>query len=183
MKKNLFFLFLLGSILPALIHAQDSIPQSLAIAEKPTGLAGYHIGAVQPILAIQQGETQYINEQNFYEIGFPIGVTFHTGGETKFDLEFVPFIKPYANSDKAYETHLLIHPGFLFPITNNFTFGLRAAFDMGTNQFGFTPLINQVIARGKDHVFFFEIVAPGRFGPEKNSGYTQAFAVHLGFGF
>lgn len=167
----------------SLVLSQDTIQPIKPKVDNSSGLAGYHIGVVQPIVAFQNGESHFLDEQNFYEIGFPIGVTLHTNGKVLFDLEFVPFLKPYANSDKPYETHLLVHPGFLFPISKGFTFGLRAAFDMGTNQFGFTPLINQIICKGKNQVLFIEIVAPGRFGPEKDSGYTQAFALHLGFGF
>lgn len=183
MKTVVLHLFLCLGLWPGITLSQDSILVSLPIDERPSGLAGYHFGVVQPIMVIQNGETHLLNEQNFYEIGFPIGLTLHTGGKVLFDLEFVPFLKPYANSDKAYETHLLFHPGVLFPISKGFTFGMRAAFDMGTNQFGFTPLINQVVSKGLNHVFFIELVAPGRFGPEKDSGYAQAFALHLGFGF
>lgn len=183
MKKPVLHLFLLLGLWPVVTHSQDSIPVNQNIVEHPSGLAGYHFGVVQPIMALQNGESHFLHEQNFYEIGFPLGITFHTNGKVLFDLEFVPFLKPYANSDKPYETHLLVHPGVLFPISKGFTVGVRAAFDMGTNQFGFTPLINQVICKSENHVFFIEIVAPGRFGPEKDSGYTQAFALHLGFGF
>lgn len=147
------------------------------------GVAGYHIGVVQPIFAIQQGETKYLTQSSFYAIGFPIGITFHTPGKLKFDLEFVPFVKPYLNSSRAYDVHLLFHPGVLIPLSKGFTFGLRFAFETGTGQFGLTPLLNKAFPTGKGHSFFIELVAPGRFGPQKNSGYTQIGGLHVGLGF
>lgn len=173
MKRKALLFFI--ALLPFLsLRSQDSTA---------TGIAGYHIGIVQPILAAQNGEVHYINEANFYAIGFPMGITLHTSGKALIDLEFVPFIKPYANTSTPYDVHLLVHPGILIPMGDRFTFGFRLAFETGQGQFGFTPLINKAFSLGDHSVFFVELVAPARFGPEKNSGYTQALALHLGFGF
>ncbi|MBP8725114.1 MAG: hypothetical protein KBF37_08475 [Saprospiraceae bacterium] len=146
-------------------------------------VAGYHFGVVQPILAINKGDVNYFYETDFYAIGFPMGITLNTPGKVKFDLEFVPLFKPYADTDKPYEVHLLFHPGFLFPLGGGFTFGMRLAFETGVGQFGLTPLLNKGFSIGDGTVFFLELVAPGRFGPEKNSGYTQIFGLHAGLGF
>ncbi|MBK8954802.1 MAG: hypothetical protein IPM34_04495 [Saprospiraceae bacterium] len=145
--------------------------------------AGYHIGVVQPVLAINRGDVRYFYQNDFYAIGFPMGINFKLAGEVKFDFEFVPLLKPNVDLDKPYEVHLLYHPGFLFPIGNGLTFGFRLAFETGQGQFGFTPLLNKAFEIGNDAVFFIELVAPGRFGPNKNSGYTQVFGLHVGFGF
>lgn len=147
------------------------------------GPAGFHIGVVQPILAANNGEVQYINQSSFYAIGFPIGVTFYTPGSVLFDMELVPFVKPYTNAEQPYDVHLLFHPGILFPLKGGFTFGLRLAFETGQGQFGFTPLINKSFSISPGKSFFVELVAPGRFGPQKNSGYTQIAGLHIGLGF
>jgi hypothetical protein len=147
------------------------------------GLAGYHVGVVQPIVSFNNGETHYFTEYDHYAIGFPLGITFHTPGKTLIDMEFVPLIQPYANSSKPYDVHLLVHPGILFPMSHGWTFGFRLAFETGAGQFGFTPLINKGFKIHDNHVFFIELVAPGRFGPEKNSGYTQVLGLHVGLGF
>ena len=66
---------------------------------------------------------------------------------------------------------------------NGWTLGLRAAFEIGEDQFGFTPLVNKAFKLRSGTAFFVEIVAPGRFGPEKDTGYTQLGGVHIGLGF
>lgn len=143
----------------------------------------FHIGVVQPILAINDGNVQYFYQNDFYAIGFPMGINFKLAGNVKFDFEFVPFVKPYINSDKAYQVHLLFHPGVLIPLAGGVTFGLRLAFESGLGQFGITPLINKGFNIGNNTKFFLELVAPGRFGPDKGSGYTQIFGLHTGIGF
>ncbi|HNR07528.1 MAG TPA: hypothetical protein PKM27_09455 [Saprospiraceae bacterium] len=150
---------------------------------QPT-IKGYHIGVVQPLLAIHQNKTSYMTEYDFYSIGFPFGLTLRTSGRFLIDLELVPFIKPYADdAGKPYDVHLLYHPGVLYPLGSGFTLGLRAAFESGQDQFGFTPLINKSFKIGPSGSFFVELVFPGRFGPEKSSGYTQVGGIHIGFGF
>ncbi|MEP6792749.1 MAG: hypothetical protein ABJB16_00365 [Saprospiraceae bacterium] len=179
MKKRAVFIiivvFLLGSI-----KAQDVIKTAEPAFSK---LAGYHVGVVQIFFAIHKGETTFFDESKFYSIGFPVGITLSTAGKTKFDVEFVPFIKPNVKTDLPYQVHLLFHPGVLFPLHDGWTFGLRLAFEVGEGQFGFTPLLNKSFKLSEHSNFFVELVAPGRFGPEKDSGYTQLGGLHLGFGF
>ncbi|HMR86819.1 MAG TPA: hypothetical protein PKD51_01630 [Saprospiraceae bacterium] len=160
------------------VNSQDTIRTELKVISK---FAGYHVGVVQILFARNNGETVFFNRTSIYSVGFPFGLTFNTSGKIKIDLEIVPFINPYIYSDKAYEVHLLYHPGILYPLSNGWTLGLRTAFEIGQGQFGFTPLINKSFKRDKGSIFFFEIVAPGRFGPEKTSGYTQLGGIHIGF--
>lgn len=180
MSSRVFFLFCLTFIL--------NIPASARSVYKDTvnhpAIKGYHIGVVQPVFAFHQNKTRYLTEYDFYSIGFPFGLTLRTSGRFLIDLELVPFIKPYADdAGKPYDVHLLYHPGVLYPVGSGFTLGLRAAFESGQNQFGFTPLINKSFKIGPAGSLFIELVFPGRWGPEKSSGYTQIGGVHLGFGF
>jgi len=146
-------------------------------------LAGYHVGVVQIMFAANKGNFTTLDKYDFYFIGFPIGITFNTAGKLKFDLEFVPVVKPYFNSGVPIQVHLLFHPGILYPLGNGWTFGFRLAYENSVNQIGFTPLINKGFKRKNNSVFFLELVAPARFGPEKNSGYTQLGGLHVGLGF
>ena len=116
-----------------------------------------------------------------YGIG-PVSYT-HLDVYKRQDLEFVPVVKPYFNSGVPIQVHLLFHPGILYPLGNGWTFGFRLAYENSVNQIGFTPLINKGFKRKNNSVFFLELVAPARFGPEKNSGYTQLGGLHVGLGF
>jgi hypothetical protein len=178
--KSWLFLILIFISVSFGVNGQDTIRTEEKEISK---FAGYHVGVVQILFAHNNGETVFFDRTSIYSVGFPFGLTFNTTGKIKIDLEFVPFINPYIYSDKAYEIHLLYHPGILYPLSNGWTLGLRAAFEIGQGQFGFTPLINKSFKRDKGAIFFFEIVAPGRFGPEKTSGYTQLGGIHIGFSF
>lgn len=156
------------------------ITQSLQ-AQK-TIFESYHLGIVQPILSVNQGDAHYFYENEFYAIGFPIGLTCRMSESVKFDLEFVPFVKPNADLNKPFEINFLFHPGFLFPLSGGWTFGTRLAFET-VGAFGLSPLLNKSFGLGGDRVFFIELVAPARWGPQKNNSYTQALAVHVGLGF
>jgi len=179
MYTRALFLIFMASIYGSIV-AQDAIKTTERVMPK---LAGYHIGVVQLIYSVNKGETSFLDENNFYTIGFPVGLTLNTGGKVKVDLELVPFIKPHIETDLPYQVHLLYHPGVLFPMQHGWTFGFRLAFEAGEGQFGFTPLLNKSFKISEKSVFFMELVAPGRFGPEKNSGYTQLGGLHAGFGF
>lgn len=146
-------------------------------------LKGYHVGVVQPIISINKGETTNLFTYDNYAIGFPTGITFSTGLKLLIDLEMVPFIAPLIERRENFNVHLLYHPGVLLPLDGGFTVGLRAAFESGTGQFGYTLLLNKSFDICKSTKFFFELVAPGRWGPNEKSGYTQVFAFHMGLGF
>ncbi len=150
--------------------------------QEVTAFRGLHVGIVHPLVAMNQGTTSSIADDDFYAIGFPIGITFNTSCNLLFDIEFVPFINP-GNDLTPHSTHLLFHPGILKPLGKGFTFGVRAAFELGQGQFGFTPLLNKAFKLKNGSAFFTELVLPGRFGPDENSGYTQVIALHLGIGF
>lgn len=146
-------------------------------------LAGYHVGVVQIAFAVNKGEVTFMDKAEFYSIGFPFGVGFKTSGKAIFDLEFVPVIQPFIDLNRPYNVHLLFHPGILFPLNGGWTFGFRLAFETGVGQFGFTPLLNKAFKISDNTVFFAELVAPGRFGPTGNAGYTQLAGLHFGIGF
>ena len=79
------------------IKAQDSDKK---MEESSSLLAGYHAGIVQIMFAVNKDNFTTLDKYDFYFIGFPFGITFNTPGKLKFDLEFVPIIKPYFNCNK-----------------------------------------------------------------------------------
>ncbi len=177
--KILFLCLLMNSSIQAQVDTSSG-----GMDDKNTSqVKGYHIGIVQIIFGVNRGDLTLIDKRDFYSIGFPMGVSLNTHGKVIIDFEVVPVIKPYINSSTPYSVHLLYHPGILCPLGNGWTFGFRLAFESGQGQFGFTPLLNKAFEIGNKTAFFVELVAPGRFGPEKNSGFTQLAGLHLGIGF
>lgn len=173
----LSFAFIFGCT--TLTGQQDSM---MKMEKKPV-VRGFHVGYVQPIWATTNGEGQWLDTYDRYSMGFPFGISFNTSGLVIIDLEFVPFIKPYFGDDTPAEIHLLYHPGILIPVGYGMTFGVRAAFELGVGQIGFTPLLNKSFDICKGTKGFLELVLPGRFGPEKDSGYTQIVGLHVGVAF
>jgi len=146
-------------------------------------VAGYHVGYVQLLFSTDGNQTQWINESDFFGMGFPIGITFNTPGKWKFDLEVVPFLNRHLGTGKSYQNHLLFHPGVLRSLGHHWTFGARLAFELGNDQFGVTPLLNKSFAVNTNSSFFIELVAPMRWGPSKVSSFQQLGGLHLGFAF
>ncbi|MBX2818936.1 MAG: hypothetical protein KTR29_04615 [Rhodothermaceae bacterium] len=145
---------------------------------------GGHIGVVVPMVQSTDGDVSTITDNLVG--GFPMGVTIKMRHNVAFDFEVVPFL------DENAVTNVLLHPGVLMGLTNNFTFGLRAAFETG-GSFGVTPLLNKSFPFPNDPntSFFVEAVVPVRFyqeapdyqGAPVNVSKTLAMAVHVGVAF
>jgi hypothetical protein len=146
-------------------------------------LVGYHFGFVNVFCSVKDGDLRWHDRYDLYSIGFPMGLTLRTPVKLLVDLEAVPFIQPYLASDEPFQVHLLWHPGVLLPLSKGWTLGLRAAFETGVGQFGFTPLINKAFKISEQTSLFLELVLPARFGPAKDNGYIQLAGLHAGVGF
>lgn len=171
--KTIFYVFFVSFYMTS-GWAQDSLKNSKNL------VLGYHIGIVQPLVSFQKGITTNLLDYDVYAIGFPVGISLATPGKAVIDLEIVPFVSPFLEFRENFGVHLLYHPGILYPLGNGFTMGFRLAFEAGIGQFGFTPLINKSFKINKEVNIFTEIVAPGRFGPNEKSSYTQVLALHVG---
>ncbi|MDH3649670.1 MAG: hypothetical protein OEQ53_08300 [Saprospiraceae bacterium] len=141
---------------------------------------GGHFGVVQPLVNLQKG----IISSNFstdsdYVIGFPMGVTVRKNSNFAFDLEIVPsitFIRGEVNQENV---NLLIHPGLLWGVGKNLTFGTRLAFELGDDgRYGITPLLNlgNIFPGG-----FAELVLPIRAASKEP--VVIGLGIHLGVGF
>lgn len=143
---------------------------------------GGHVGFVLPLVTHAGGNTTSIGDN--FSIGFPIGITFKGKGRGAFDLEFVPSIQ-----DKPRVVSLLVHPGVLWSVGHGFTVGMRAAFDVNSSQFGFTPLVNKAwpIHDGNQFfkAYFVEAVVPVRFNRPTGGPATNpvTFGLHFGLAF
>jgi hypothetical protein len=80
---------------------------------------------------------------------------------------------------------LTIHPGVLVGVNNDWTAGLRMAFDIGGASWGFTPLINRTLFSMNAHAYFVEFVVPIRFQDDDAGDMhgSIGFGVHFGVGF
>lgn len=145
---------------------------------------GGHVGVVLPLVTHAGGQTTNIGDS--FSIGFPMGITLKGRSKTAFDFEFVPSIQ-----DSPRQVGLLVHPGILWGIGHGFTVGTRAAFDVNSAQFGFTPLVNKSwpirSENGFFKAYFAEAVLPVRFnrptGLNAVATNPVTFGVHFGLGF
>ncbi len=143
---------------------------------------GGHIGVVLPLVTHAGGQTTNDPADNF-SIGFPFGVTFHGTGRTSLDFEFVPFV----NTAPPRNTSLTVHPGVVWDVGHHLGVGVRAAFDVNSASYGFTPLVNY--SWPLEHKFFkayfIEGDLPVRFNRPSTGPKTNAvtFASHTGIAF
>ena len=137
---------------------------------------GGHFGFVIPLVTAGDGEPQ--TEGDAFSLGFPMGITVKKEGPFAFDLELVPAIQD-RNETTA---NVTIHPGVLYDLGSGWTAGLRMAFVVPSNSWGFTPLINKKLFDITEHSHaFVEMPVPIRINP--NDSTTVTLAMHFGIGF
>ena len=149
-----------GLLSPTAADAQDQL--------------GGHFGFVLPLVTRSGSETTSIGDQ--FKIGFPIGITVKTSDKLAFDVELVPVIQR-----TPYTVTLTVHPGVLYALPNDFTAGIRMAFDVGQGpSWGFTPLLRRTFGKLGTSPVFGELVVPIRFLDQNNS---IGVGIHLGIAF
>ena len=142
------------------------------------------MGFVLPLVTRAAGQTTNNLSDNF-AIGFPIGVTVKGQGRTAFDFELVPMI----HTTRPRENSLTVHPGLIRDVGHHISVGMRAAFDVNSASWGFTPLVNRswpIKAEGSFFkAYFVEAVMPVRFNRPVGGPATEpvTFAMHFGLGF
>ena len=197
--KNIVLIALAGNLavtsLKGRILRRVPVPALLALAvlgglfvSPPQARAeesiGGHIGFVLPLVTRADGRTTNDLADQF-AIGFPVGITVKGNGRTAFDLELVPVI----HTTRPRDTSLTVHPGLVWNVGHGFGAGVRAAFDVNSPSYGFTPLVNHSWPIRREGSFFkayfVEAVLPVRFnrpvgGPATN---PVTFGMHFGLGF
>ena len=152
---------------------------SIPTANAQTTLGG-HIGFVLPLVTHAGGNTTNIADN--FSIGFPLGITFKGKGRMAYDLELVPGVQ-----DTPRLTTFTVHPGLVWAVGHNFGVGMRAAFDVNSPQWGFTPLVNRSwpIEDSYFKTYFVEAVLPIRFNRPTGGLATTpvTFGLHFGLGF
>lgn len=170
MKKFLLCLIIILS--GKISFAQDTIKAPVPVRAYENKI-GAHFGVLQLLFKSFSGSNETVGK-DFYTIGFPTGITIKKE-DMSFDLEMIPFV------DRSSKVDLLLHPGILFPLGNDFTFGTRAAFEIGQSQYGFTPLISKFFTCKNGQVTFIEAQFPVRFS--SSGPMTNMAGIHMGVAF
>ena len=144
---------------------------------------GGHIGFVLPLVTRAAGQTTNLGDN--FSIGFAVGITIKGRGRMAFDMELVSAIH---NSPRA--VTLTVHPGVVWGVGHGFGVGTRAAFDINSSQFGFTPLLSKAWPIRSENggffkTYFAEADLPVRFNRPTGGPSTDpvTFAAHFGLGF
>ncbi len=148
------------------------------VEPKPPRFGG-HVGIVIPI--VTRGNDRTISIADNFIIGFPFGLVVRTNSPAAFDFEFVPIINTPSNQDFRF----FVHPGITYTFKKKYLVGVRAAYEFGTGNYGFTPITSRSFKlKGKTN-YFIEADFPVRWERRPNgTRFTSVqFAVHTGINF
>lgn len=139
-------------------------------------IVGY-ASVLHPIITIDEN-TSTFNFTHNYTVAVPVGINILKSDKIGFSFEIAPFIKADKHSDKV--VNLLFHPGILFRFKHGFTFITRAAFETG-GRYGFTPVFNKIVVRGKNVNCFLAVPLPVRFGNGHAPSIGSGFQIGVNF--
>ncbi len=150
-----------------------------ARAQEPPPRVGGHVGIAFPIVTRSDGTTTTIADD--FVVGFPIGITIRNSSPIAFDFEFIPTI----NNSPRQEVTLTVHPGAIYGFKKHYAVGIRAAFDIGADTYGFTPLVQRSWKIKGNTNYFVEADFPIRFRQQPDGRRTRsgAFTAHFGVSF
>lgn len=118
------------------------------------------------------------NFSDVYTIVFPFGMNIIKSDKFGISFEIAPAIRTENNISKV--SSVLFHPGAMFRFKHGFTFIGRAAFETN-GRYGFTPVFNQVIKKGKDASLYLALPLPVRFGNDQPASLTTGLQVGVSF--
>lgn len=150
-SREYYLRIFLASFFIALIF-----PTAATAQAPPPPRVGGHVGVVFPIVTRSDGRTITIADD--FAVGFPLGITIRNSSPFAFDFEFIPTI----NRSPRQDVTLTVHPGLIYGFKKNYAVGLRAAFDIGADAYGFTPLVQRSWKIKGDTKFFVEADFPAR---------------------
>jgi hypothetical protein len=138
---------------------------------------GGHVGFVVPLVGRSEGQTTTVADD--FVIGLPTGFELKKFGKFALDLEVVPVFQ-----NEPRDLSVEIHPGLIYGVRPNLAAGVRVAFDVEGNAWGFTPLVNRAIYAAESHSLFGEIVVPVRYADSPTGTRSSVgFGIHVGIGF
>ncbi len=155
------------------------IVKDLEKAEPEKPRFGGHVGVVVPLVTRGDGNTVTLAED--FIIGFPFGLTVRTDSPVAFDFEFIPTINTPSNQNFRF----LVHPGIVYTFGKNYLVGLRGAYEEGTGNYGFTPIVSRSFKLTAKINYFIEADLPVRWEsrPDGSEFTSVQFALHTGINF
>lgn len=118
------------------------------------------------------------NFSDVYTLVFPFGMNIIKSDKFGVSFEIAPAVRTEHNISKV--SSVLFHPGAMFRFKHGFTFIGRAAFETN-GRFGFTPVFNQVIKKGKDASLYLALPIPVRFGNDQPTSLTASLQIGVSF--
>jgi hypothetical protein len=118
------------------------------------------------------------NFSGVYTIALPFGINLLKSDKFGISFEIAPAIRTENNVSKV--SSINFHPGAMFRFKHGFTFIGRMAFETN-GRFGFTPVFNKVVIKGKDASFFLSVPIPVRFGNNIPSSITTGLQLGVSF--
>lgn len=118
------------------------------------------------------------NFSNVYTLVFPFGINILKSEKFGISFEIAPNIRTEHHISKV--SSVLFHPGAMFRFRHGFTFIGRAAFET-SGRYGFTPVFNQVIKKGKDVNLYLALPFPVRFGNDQPVSMSTGLQFGLSF--
>jgi hypothetical protein len=158
------------------------IPAFLARAQQATEIPTYpkvkgYFSVLHPI-GTWNKDGFHNNFSDVYTLVFPFGLNLLKSDKFGISFEIAPAIRTEHNSSKV--SSVLFHPGAMFRFKHGFTFIGRAAFETN-GRFGFTPVFNQVIRKGKNASLYLALPLPIRFGNNLPPSLTTGIQMGVGF--
>jgi len=175
--RHLLLFFAVGLITASL--PTQAFSQNAAESPAPPPRFGGHVGVVIPLVTRGNGTTTTIADD--FIIGFPFGLIVRTNSPVAFDFEFVPTVNRSSDQDFRF----LVHPGIIYNFKKKYAVGLRGAYEVGTGNYGFTPLVSRSFKLKGRTNFFVEADFPVRWERQANSPRfaSVGFAAHSGINF
>ncbi|ARS42967.1 hypothetical protein CA265_11480 [Sphingobacteriaceae bacterium GW460-11-11-14-LB5] len=118
------------------------------------------------------------NFSEVYTLAFPFGINILKNDKFGISFEIAPSIRTEQHISKV--SSVLFHPGAMFRFKHGFTFIGRVAFET-SGRYGFTPVLNQVIKKGKNASVYLAIPFPVRFGNNLPAALSTGLQLGLGF--
>lgn len=127
-----------------------------------------YLGVLHPLATVSRNGWE-TNFDQYYVVGFPIGINLWKTQTLGFSVEIVPFIR--AENQTSRMSNVLFHPGVLVNLGHDFTLASRLAFET-SGRYGFTPVLNKIVRRGKTNNYFVALPIPVRFGNDRPTSVT-----------